>query len=239
MRKVFVSVMIAVLCLAGCACASVEADPEIHRVIGGLYSLACAVELNGNPEPHINQLRQYFSDVPNDWYSTVQVSHVNNAVWAGVSVGKTSTARQFLRKHSQELGICESPEGYAWLGGDYAWLKVSGISGLRAARGKGTDSGAVFLNVQGSESWWMASPSFTPQTAKSVIAKHGIKNPPELHKPSGVHTSIYESVKPSDVKKPGDMHVGRKRSSFDKEIGTRGDVDIIFNPLLKQQQNNY
>ena len=110
MRKVFVSVIIAVLCLSGCAYGNVEADPEIHRVIGGLYSLACAVELNCSSEPQISQLRQYFSDVPNDWYSTVQVSRVNNAVWAGVSVGKTSTARQFLRKHSQELGICESPD---------------------------------------------------------------------------------------------------------------------------------
>ncbi|MBQ9433904.1 MAG: hypothetical protein IJU26_06780 [Synergistaceae bacterium] len=239
MRKVFVSAVLALLCLAGSACANVEADPEIHRVIGGLYSLACAAELNGNSEPQVRQLRQYFSDVPNDWYSTVQVSRVNNAVWAGVAVGKMSTARQFLRTHAQELGICDSPEGYAWLGGEYAWLKVSGISGLRAARGKGTDSGAVFLNVEGSDSWWMGVPSFTPQTAKSVIARHGMKNPPELHKPSGIHTSIYESVKPSDVRKPADMHVGRKRSSFDKEIEIGRDVDLIFNPLLKQQQNNY
>ena len=237
MRKVFVSLMI--LCLAGCAYGNVEADPEIHRVIGGLYSLACAVELNGNSEPQISQLRQYFSDVPNDWYSTVQISRVNNAVWAGVSVGKMSTARQFLRRHAQELGICDSPEGYAWLGGDYAWLKVSGLSGLRAARGKGTDSGAVFLNVQGSESWWMSVPSFTNQAAKSVMSKHGVKNPPELHKPSGIHTSIYESVKPSDVRKPADIHVGRKRSSFDKQIEIGKDVDLIFNPLIKQQQNNY
>ena len=86
MRKILVSLMI--LCFAGCAYGNVEADPEIHRVIGGLYSLACAVELNGNSEPQISQLRQYFSDVPNDWYSTVQISRVNNAVWAGVAVGK-------------------------------------------------------------------------------------------------------------------------------------------------------
>ena len=239
MKKIFVSVMIAVLCLSGYAYGNVEADPEIHRVIGGLYSLACAVELNGTSEPQIRQLRQYFSDVPNDWYSQVQISRVNNAVWAGVFVGKISTARQFLRGHAQELGICESPEGYAWLGGEYAWLKVSGLSGLRAARGKGTDSGAVFLNVQGSDSWWMASPSFTPQAAKSVLTKHGIKNPPELHKPSGIHTSIYEEVKPSDVRKPADMHVGRRRNSFDKEIELGRDVDLILNPLPKQQQDNY
>ena len=239
MRKVCASIILAVLCLSGCAFGNVEPDPEIHRVIGGLYSLACAVELNGKSEPQVQHLRQYFSDVPNDWYSQVQISRVNNAVWAGVAVGKISTARQFLRTHAQELGICDSPEGYAWLGGDYAWLKVSGNSGLRAARGKGTDSGSVFLNVQGSDSWWMASPAFTNQAAKSVLAKHAAKNPPELHKPSGIHTSIYESVKPSDVKKPGDMHVGRKRNSFDKEIELGRDVDLIFNPMLKQRNDNY
>ncbi len=239
MRKVLVLIIIAVLCLSGYACANVEADPEIHRVIGGLYTLACAVELNGKTEPQIQQLRQYFSDVPNDWYSTVQISRVNNALWAGVSVGKISTARQFLRTHAQELGICESPEGYAWLGGYYAWLKISGLSGLRAARGTGTDSGLVFLNMNNSDLWWMASPSFTNQAAKSVISKHAAKNHPELHKPSGIHTSIYESVKPSDVRKPGDMHVGRRRNSFDKEIELGRDVDLIFNPLLKQRNDNY
>ena len=50
------------------------------------------------------------------------------------------------------MGIKESPEGYAWLGGDYAWLKVSDVK-LKAARGTGQDSNLVFLSVDG-ESWW-------------------------------------------------------------------------------------
>ena len=48
MRKIFVSVIIAVLCVSGCASAGVEKDIELHRVIGGLYSLVCAVDINGN-----------------------------------------------------------------------------------------------------------------------------------------------------------------------------------------------
>ena len=231
MRKIFVSLMI--LCFAGCAYGNVEADPEIHRVIGGLYSLACAVELNGKSEPQISQLRQYFSDVPNDWYSTVQISRVNNAVWAGVAVGKMSTARQFLRGHAQELGICDSPEGYAWLGGDYAWLKVSGLT-LRAARGSGQDSGLVFLSADGS-SWWMCQPVFTEAAAGEIMRGLGVKNAPELHRPAGVHDNGYDDVKPAPPQKPQEMHIGTKKSSFDMDIELG--KDVIFSPIPNRRRN--
>lgn len=244
MRKIFVSVVLALFVLCGNAFAEVEPDTELHDIIGGLYSLTCAAALNGETQPHINQLRKYFADVPNDWYSTVQLSTESNAVWAGVAVGKFSSARKFLREHSAELDILDSPGGYAWLGGAYAWMKAADIvngklkpSGIIASRGKGRDSGLVFLSTKGQESWWTASPSFTPQAAKDVISRWGVKNAPELHRPSGVHgQSVYESVKPSDVKKPGDMHVGRRKSSFDvrMDLGT----DVIFDPMPNRVRNS-
>ena len=238
MRKIVVSIVLAVFVLFGQvnAFADVEPDTEIHDVLGGLYALTCAVAMNGETQPHINQLRKYFADVPNDWYNIVQLAIQNNAVWAGVAVGKFSSARKFLREHSAELGILDAPGGYAWLGGAYAWVKAADIvngklrpSGVIAARGKSPDSGVVFLSTNGQDSWWMASPAFTPQAAKEVISRCGVKKAPELHKPSGVHQSVYESVKPSDVKKPGDMHVGRRKSSFDvrMDIGK----DVIFDPF--------
>ena len=244
MRKIFVSVMLALFVLSGNAFAGVDPDTEIHDVIGGLYSLACTVALNGETQPHINQLRKYFADVPNDWYSTVQLSSENNAVWAGVAVGKFSSARKFLREHSAELGILDSPGGYAWLGGAYAWVKAADIvngklkpSGVIAARGKGRDSGLVFLSTKGQDSWWMGSPSFTPQAAREVLSKWGVKNAPELHRPSGVHgVSVYESVKPSDVRKPGDMHVGRRKDSFDVRMDLG--KDVIFDPFPNRVRNS-
>ena len=239
MRKIFVSVVLALFVLTGQvnAFAAVEPDTELHGVIGGLYSLTCAAALNGETQPHINQLRKYFADVPNDWYNTVQLSTEKNAVWAGVAVGKFSSARKFLREHSAELGILDSPGGYAWLGGAYAWVKAADIvngrlkpSGIIAARGKGRDSGLVFLSTNGQEFWWMGSPSFTPQAAKDIISRWGVKNAPELHRPSGVYSeSVYESVRPSDVKKPGDMHVGRRKSSFDVRMDLG--KDVIFDPF--------
>ena len=227
MRKIFVSAVLAVFVFAGCAGAGVEADPETHRVIGGLYSLVCALDLNGNYKtPHINQLRQFFTDIPDDWHNEAQISSVNGSVWVGVSVGKYSTARQYLREHSAELGIMESPEGYAWLGGDYAWLKASGHGGLTSARGTGRDSGLVFLSPDGMD-WWTAYPAFTKESANTILRRWGARRVPELHRPSGTETeSIYESVKPADVEKPKDIHYKRRRSSFDMEIGLGKDVYI-------------
>ena len=228
MRKIFVSAVLAVFVFAGCASASVEADPEIHRVIGGLYSLACAIDLNGNyKEPHINQLRQFFTDIPDNWHNEAQISRVNGTVWVAVSVGKYSTARQYLREHSKELGITEAPEGYAWLGGEYAWLKVPHpFEGLVSARGTGKDSEAVFLSTDGMD-WWMAHPTFTKEAATLILRRWGARRVPELHRPSGTETeSLYESVKPADVQKPKNIHYRRRRSSFDMEIGLGKDVYI-------------
>ena len=226
MRKIFVSVIIAVLFTAGTAPAAVEQDTEIHNVIGGLYALAGAAKLNGN-HSSINQLARYFADVPDGWLERVQLSRVNNSLWAGISVGKYSTARRYLRNNAQKLGIYESPEGYSWLGGDFAWINVSHLA-LKAANGSGQDSGLVFLSSDG-ESWWAAMPSFSRRAESEILKMFGVKNAPELHRPAGVRESLYESVKPSGVKKPEDMHVGRKRTSLDMEVELG--KDLIFDPI--------
>ena len=233
MRKIFVSVIIAVLFTSGCASAEVEQDTELHRVIGGLYSLVCAVDINGNPAPHINQLRQYFENVPDNWHNQVQLSRVNNAVWAGVNVGKYSSARKFLRANAQSMNIKESPEGYAWLGGDYAWLKVSDVK-LRAARGTGQDSGLLFLSADG-KSWWMSQPVFSEEAAVEIMRRFGVKNAPELHQPAGVHETVYDKVKPADPQKPKDIHIGRKKSSFDMDIELG--KDVIFDPIPNRHRH--
>ena len=228
MRKIFVSVIIAVLCVSGCASADVEQDVELHRVIGGLYSLVCAVNINDNSSPHINQLRQYFVKVPDNWNNQVQLSRVNKTIWAAVNVGKYSSARKFLRANAQTMRVSEAPEGYAWLGGDDVWVKLSDVK-LSAARGTGQDSGLVFLSADGGNTWWMAQPVFTEEAAREIMRRYGVKNAPELHMPSGVQTSIYESVRPSDPVKPQEMRMSRKKSSFDMNIDLG--TDVILNPI--------
>ena len=228
MRKVFMSVIIAVLCVSGCASASIEQDIELHRVIGGLYSLVCAANINDNSSPHVNQLRQYFAKLPDDWHNQVQLSRVNNALWAAINVGKYSSARKFLRANAQAMGITESPEGYAWLGGDYVWVNISDVK-LSAARGTGQDSGLLFLSADDGATWWLTQPVFTDGAEREILRRYGVKNAPELHMPSGVQESIYESVKPYDPVKPQEIRMTRKKSSMDMDIELG--KDVILNPI--------
>lgn len=234
--KSFFAAVIVVLCISCSALAEVEQDTELHRVIGGLYSLAAAVNMNGNTNPHINQLRKYFgNDTPTDWQVTSRVSRAQNAIWVGVPVGRYSSARRFLRSHSQELAILDSPGGYAWLGGDYAWIKAADITGdtlrsvrLLAARGSGEDSEVVFLSTPGQAQWWQASPGFGVNSAKKVAETFGVKDAPELHRPGGVTTNIYDTVKPAEVKTPDKVHYGTRKSSFDMSIEMG---DVLFRPI--------
>ncbi|MBQ3654906.1 MAG: hypothetical protein II954_10895 [Synergistaceae bacterium] len=228
MRKILVSTIIAVLLFSMAVHAEVIPDLETHRVIGGLYSLACAASLNGKPDPQISQLRQFFTDLPKD----SQLLSKNGSLWVGVKVGELSTARRYLRTHAAELSIMESPGGYAWMSGEYAWLKADGLF-LRAANG--SDSGSVFLTTQGQDTWWLAHPDFTTQAARQVIAKFGVNDAPELRRPSGEKQSLYESVKPSSVRVPDKIHVGtRSKNSMDIELGT----DVIFSPIPNIHRRN-
>lgn len=234
--KKFFAVILILLCMSFSVSADeVEQDTELHRVIGGLYTLAAAVNLNRSVNPSITQISRYFSSVPDEWQITTGLTREKNALWVGVPVGKYSTARHFLRSHSKELGILDSPGGYAWLGGDYAWLKAADISGntlkpieLHASRGAGIDSGIIFFSVPEMPQWWQADPSFGPNSAKMITDTFGIKNAPELHKPEGVSKNVYDTMKHSSVRVPEKMHVGTQKSSFDMSIEMG---DVIFNPI--------
>ena len=231
MRKFLTASIIAVLMFSTTASADVNPDTEIHRVMGGLYSLVSVIALNGQTAPDIRTLQGYFADVPGNWPETVRVERVNNELWAGVIVGKYSTARKYLRSNSPELGITDSPAGSAWMGGDYAWVKAANIDGgkLKPSALKAAQSeGAVFFSADGSN-WWVSYPDLSRKSAQNIIKMWGVKQP-GLHKPQGVVSeSVYDSVKPSEVRKPADMHTNRNREfgeSYDIDMG-----DVIFRPV--------
>ncbi|MBQ7561472.1 MAG: hypothetical protein IJS99_06540 [Synergistaceae bacterium] len=221
--------------------AIINPDKDIHSVIGGLYAMALAVNLNNNINPDINKLQRYFVSVP----ANAQISRVNDSIWVGVKLAKTSTARHYLRSHSPELNITDSPEGYSWMGGDFAWLKAADISGkklipmkLKISRGTGKDSQIIFISTDEQNTWWQANPALTQQAANSALTKWAAKNSPELHAPEGVAVSIYESVKPSPVARPGKMHVGSDNGN-DKSMAV-GDVMINPIPSMSDSSNyNY
>lgn len=230
MRKIFVAFVIAVLSCGACNAAEVNPDTEIHKVIGGLYALVSAVDLNGKASPDITVISRHFTDSPSDW--NVRFERVGNDVWAGVPVGKYSTARKYLRSNAQRLGIMDTPAGESWLGEDFAWVKAGEIRGgkLRVSAPKAAQSdGAIFLSVDGKE-WWQAYPDFTRRAAQEVVKRYGVKVS-GLRKPQGVseRVSIYDEVRPSAVSKPADMHSNRKHAfgeSYDIDMG-----DVIFRPI--------
>ena len=235
MRKFF-CVMLVLVLSSSCSFADVNPDPEIHRIIGGLYSLAASVCLNENGNPHINNLVGFFKDIPENWQNNAKVERVNSSIWVGVSVNQYSTARSFLRDKAEALGITEAPAGYTWIGGNEAWIKAGDISNgkikpirLKAAKGSDKDSSIIFLSTEGQSSWWQMNPTPKSAFADEILSEWGIKNPPELKKPKGNRVSIYESVKPSAVrKKPANIHIGTRRNSFDMSMNVG---DVVFTPV--------
>ena len=234
MRKISCALILIMSICVPCLSAEVNPDAETHRVIGGLYALVSAANMNGELNPSIGRIRKYFADIPSGWQEGISFSRVKNELWAGVTVGQYSSARQFLRSHP-ELGITDTPGGSPWMGGGSAWLKAADIVNgrlrpvkLMASRGSGTDSGAVFFSTQGQSTWWLSSPALTRKTSQEALKLWGVKQA-GLRKPSGVSQSIYDEVRPSEVEKPGDIHTSRKKSfidSLDMDMG-----DVIFRPI--------
>lgn len=241
MRKIFTALILCVF-MCGICSADINPDPEIHRVIGGLYSLVSALAMNGQSAPNLRIIRTYFDDTPNDWLNTIRVERVKNDLWAGISVGKMSTARKYLRANSPELGITDKPAGDSWMSGDYAWLKAGSVEGvklipssLRAAKGSGDDAGIIFFSADGNN-WWQSYPSLTEKSSQEILRLWGVEAV-GLHKPEGIRRSIYDEVRPSAVRKPADIHTGRKREfgeSYDVNMG-----DVIFNPIPQTHYNDW
>ena len=233
MRKILSLSILAVFVFASCAFADVNPDSEIHKVIGGLYSLVSAIAVNGEAAPDIRVLRRCFNDAPNGWAESIRVERVNDEIWAGVAVERYSTARKFLRSKAPELGITDTPAGSAWMGGDFAWIKAGNISKgkltpspLKAAQSEGT----IFFSTEGQEDWWVSYPSLSKKSSQEVMKLWGVKAA-GLHRPesSEKRVSIYDEVRPSEVRKPDEMHTNRKHrfgESYDIEMG-----DVIFKPV--------
>ena len=233
MRKIFTASILVILLSAGSVSAEVNPDTEIHSVMGGLYSLVSALALNGEPAPDIRALRKYFADSPRNWLDTVRVETVNSDIWAGVTVGKLSSARKYLRTNAPKLGITDTPAGNAWMGGDFAWVKAGTVQNSRLIpqRLEAVQSdGTIFLSANGND-WWQSHPSFTRQASQEIIRRFGGVKVSGLKKPQGSseRVSIYDQVRPSEVRKPADMHTNRKREfgeSYDIDMG-----DVIFRPV--------
>ena len=209
------------------AFAQVEPNVEVHKIIGKLYAIAAVRGLEGNATADENALTtKYFASKPE-----FKFARVNNNLWVGVPVDKRSTARKYLRANSQALGICDKPDGAAWIGEDYAWLNINKVlPGLKAAQGSGKDSDKLFFTVEtrNNDSWWLAEPAVNKNYFQTILKKYHADNVPVLNSPKGLKAqSIYDQVRPASVDVPEKIHMGNARKgSYDMEIG-----DVIFSPV--------
>ena len=241
MKKIIVSVLILFLISS----ASFAADDDLtnaenHKIIGGLYSLAAAVELNGKTNPDINSLVRFFEKIPAGWQKEVKIESDKKSIWVGITVNQYSSARRFLRENSQKLGILDAPGGNAWLGGEFAWMKAADIAKKKlkpvdfsAAEGDGT----IFFRADNNNSWWAAWPNFNSGSKKKILEARGVENVSGLAAPEVKEenrTSIYDEVKPASVRVPDKMYMGTKKNSFDMSVEVG---DVIFNPIPNTQRN--
>ena len=238
MKKIFLSFLILILISSASFAQNdfnldSESEAENHKIIGGLYSLAAAVELNEKTNPDINSLVRFFERIPPGWQNEIKIENNKKSIWVGISVAGSS-ARRYLRSNAKRLGILENPGGSAWLGSEFAWLKAADIvkKKIKPVEFSAAESdGIIFFGSDESDSFFAAWPNFTASSIKKILAAHGTENHPELKAPKvqeNQRVSIYDEVRPSSVRVPDKMHVGTKKSSFDMsmEVG-----DVIFNPI--------
>ena len=235
MYKFFVAIML-IVCLCSCSLAEeaiVEQDIELHKVIGGLYTLAAAVEINQRTNPDPTQLRNYFDNLPANWLDNIRVSRKTNSIWVGILIDKQSSARNYLRVNAPKFRITSEPEGYDWLGGYYAWIKAADVVNdkLKPINLIATKSdGVLFFSTKDQEHWWQADPTFNFRAEGKVLERFEVSDAPNLTKPAGVSNSLYESVKPRGViKKPDDINLKREKSFTEEMSIEMGDV--LFNPI--------
>ena len=235
MRKIFLSFLIFILASSSLFADELDSDAENHKIIGGLYSLAAAVELHAKTNPDVNSLVRFFERIPAGWQNEVKIETDKNkkSIWVGISVAKSSNARRYLRSNAKKLRILESPGGETWLSGEFAWLKAADVvkKKLQPIEFSAAESdGIIFFNAN-SESWFAAWPNFNSSSIRKILEEHGPENHTELVAPKNQDSkrvSIYDEVRPSSVRVPDEMHVGTKKSSFDMsmEVG-----DVIINPI--------
>ena len=235
MYKVFVAVVL-IMCLctsSAFAADTMEQDIEVHKVIGGLYTLAAVVEINNRTNPDQRQFRNYFKDLPADWLDKIKISLKSDAIWVGVLVDSQSSARNFLRAKAPDFNITSDPEGYDWMGGYYAWIKAADVvnNKIKPLNLIATKSdNAIFFSTTDQEQWWQADPVFNDKAEKMILDRFGTKNAPELSKPKGVSNSVYDKVKPNrEIKKPNEIKWTRKKSFTEEMSIEMGDV--MFNPI--------
>ncbi len=172
--------------------ATVEPVPELHQVMGGLYALSAALELQQSEAksgalPNASSVTHYFKDTASPAGTSVQLKSADGSWWVGVPVPNSPEARRFLRLNAPALKVFEDDTRTAWLGGKYAWMRAARIESAKnkssvvfasfeAREGYEKDRDWLFFSSSGTDNkdWvWQSPFLFTESAHNAVLKQHG------------------------------------------------------------------
>ncbi|MDR2522296.1 MAG: hypothetical protein LBC93_01130 [Synergistaceae bacterium] len=238
-----VLLLLAVFCLSRLAQAAVvEADPELHRVMGDLYVLSAAMQLYRDDAravqcPVPSELEGYLTKpLPSAWAENYRTAEANGDWWVGRRVPEFSSARKFLRVNAEKFGLYERENedgARLWLGDSFVWVKavspVKTVKMKRAAQtdeetlqaAEGQDPRRLFFNVPGTEEYWWSDLLFTEKAREEVLKKFkGTEGPLAIPL---APKEAEEEFSASPVKLPPEYNLGKSEDGPHVEVG-----DVIF-----------
>ncbi|MDR1978349.1 MAG: hypothetical protein LBQ42_06415 [Synergistaceae bacterium] len=241
--------------LAGPARAVViEAEPDLHRVMGDLYALSVAMRLYHDDTretqcPAADLLGRYLKKpLPETWAEDYRTAGIGGDWWVGRKVPEFSRARKFLRSNAPGLGLYDKESMNPWLGGSFVWIRAVAFGGgndpetPHVAQGDGEDRQRLFFNSPGTAYYWWSDLLFTPEAHAAALKKFGAGSavdggspvdkkergpfvvPPAPKEPP-------ETFNASPVSPPPDFTVGRDEDEDGDAIRPIEMGDVIFNPI--------
>ncbi|MDR2175802.1 MAG: hypothetical protein LBO82_07670 [Synergistaceae bacterium] len=232
----------------------VEAEPDLHAVMGDLSALSVTARLyydetRGAKCPALGQLARYLKKpLPADWPENCRIAEFEGVWWVGRRVPEFSRARKFLRNNALLLGIRDGRGGEPWLGSSFVWTEAlspkrageGGTEGeapsVQVAKGGGNAGERLFFNTPGTDYYWWSDLLFTPEARAAALEKFGAKGEgPFLIPP--LPASGAESLTASPVSPPPEFSLrgDRDDEEEDAEPLTLGKTGIQVNPVPRSR----
>ncbi|MDR2528120.1 MAG: hypothetical protein LBD04_03750 [Synergistaceae bacterium] len=235
----------ALLCVALCfpvpaGAAVVEADPDLHHVLGDLYVLSAAMQLYRDDTratrcPVPSGLEGYLAKpLPSAWAEDYRTAEASGSWWVGRRVPEFSRARKFLRANVEKFDLYERESGddaRPWLGDPFVWVRVVSLVKTKKAQerpffqvAEGLDSRHLFFNVLGTKEYWWSNLLLTDKARAKALKRFAGTEGPLAIPPAPRQAE--EEFSASPVKLPPEYNLGKGEEPPRVEIG-----DFIFNPM--------
>ncbi|NLL37624.1 MAG: hypothetical protein GX256_08915 [Fretibacterium sp.] len=163
MKKSVLWALCICLMLSGATWAdTIEPDPELHDLMGGLSALSAVAALKAS-----DPLKDSFLPGGLDWaWAKVSVEDREGDRWVGLEVPASQEVRRFLRLNSPRLDVFEEDGRTPWLSGPRVWMKAGGEEGVvRVGAGD-----RLFFGTSGTD-WLWRSPLQPTESVRRALLK--------------------------------------------------------------------